>query len=312
MNEHTGLVQVRAGGLSLPDPSILAGQLTPSSIAKYRHDMGAYLAWCADTGLAAGDPRSLARWAAHMALETQLSPNTINRQLSAVKRVAREAATQGYFGADVAVGFAGVAGVKPRALKDRLRANARTRIEPADMRQLCDAPDSTTLKGKRDRALLATLASSGIRVSELVGLKTTDVVRRGGGYFVSVLGKTDVEPREAPLSVEAHRLISAWLKTRSVVSDYIFTSFGGRGRDGARALVKPLSVAAAWQTVQHYAQACGLEHIKVHDFRRFVGTQLAAKDIRKAQRALGHKRIDTTARHYVLDELEPGLTDNLY
>ncbi len=43
-----------------------------------------------------------------------------------------------------------------------------------------------------------------------------------------------------------------------------------------------------------------------------VGTQLAKRDIRKAQKALGHKRIDTTAQHYVLDELEEGLTDDLY
>jgi hypothetical protein len=43
-----------------------------------------------------------------------------------------------------------------------------------------------------------------------------------------------------------------------------------------------------------------------------VGTQLAKKDIRKAQKALGHKRIDTTAKHYILDELEEGLTDDLY
>lgn len=56
----------------------------------------------------------------------------------------------------------------------------------------------------------------------------------------------------------------------------------------------------------------GLSHIKPHDFRRFVGTQSARKDIRQAQKALGHKRIDTTARHYVLDELETGLTDHLY
>jgi integrase len=52
--------------------------------------------------------------------------------------------------------------------------------------------------------------------------------------------------------------------------------------------------------------------VKPHDFRRFVGTQLAAKDIRKAQLALGHKSIEVTARHYVLDELKVGLTDNLY
>jgi hypothetical protein len=43
-----------------------------------------------------------------------------------------------------------------------------------------------------------------------------------------------------------------------------------------------------------------------------VGTQRAKRDSRKAQKALGHKRIDTTAQHYVLDELEEGLTDNLY
>jgi integrase len=52
-----------------------------------------------------------------------------------------------------------------------------------------------------------------------------------------------------------------------------------------------------------------MEHIKFHDFRRFVGTQLAVQDIRKAQKALGHKRIDTIISHYVLDELELGPTD---
>jgi integrase len=48
------------------------------------------------------------------------------------------------------------------------------------------------------------------------------------------------------------------------------------------------------------------------DVRRFVDTQLAKRDMRKAQKALGHKRIDTTAQQYVLDELEEGLTDDLY
>jgi integrase/recombinase XerD len=61
--------------------------------------------------------------------------------------------------------------------------------------------------------------------------------------------------------------------------------------------------------VQKYSTAVGLVDVKPHDFRRFVGTQLAKEDIRQAQKALGHKRIDTTAAHYVLDELEPSLTD---
>ena len=62
-----------------------------------------------------------------------------------------------------------------------------------------------------------------------------------------------------------------------------------------------------WKIVQKYANLCDLSHVKPHDFRRFVGTQLAASDFRKAQKALGHKSIETTARHYVLDTLKVGL-----
>ncbi len=47
-------------------------------------------------------------------------------------------------------------------------------------------------------------------------------------------------------------------------------------------------------------------------FRCFIGTQLTRFDMYKTQKALGHKRIDTTARHHVLDELEPELTDDLH
>jgi integrase len=177
------------------------------------------------------------------------------------------------------------------------------------MRRICNAPDASTLKGKRDRALLATLASSGLRCEEAATLTMQQVTARNGGYVVSVTGKGQAEPREAPLSVEAYTLIQAWLKARGDETGYIFTSFAGRS---GKVLDKQMSHVAVWQVVQHYAQACELDHIKPHDFRRFVGTQLAASDIRKAQKALGHKDIRTTATHYVLDELEAGMTDNLY
>ena len=89
----------------------------------------------------------------------------------------------------------------------------------------------------------------------------------------------------------------------------IFTSFGGRG---GRLSTAPLSSVGVWRVVQRYAEQVGQADVKPHDFRRFVGTQLARPDIRIAQKALGHKRIDTTAAHYVLDELEPNLADDLY
>lgn len=292
------------------DAAILAGQLAPSSIAKYRQDWAAYQAWCRDAGRAATDAAALAAWRTHLATDTARSPNSINRMLAACKRIVKEGAGQGLLDAATALAFGQVAGVKPSALRDRLKPDARTRITPAEMRRLCDAPDAATLRGLRDRALLHTLAASGVRIGELCALQVGHIVQRDGGHFLQVLGKGQAEPREAHLTREAYQAIRAWLGARPVLSQYVFTSFGGRG--AGRALGTPITVAGAWQAICAYATAAGLVHVKPHDLRRFVGTQLAKQDIRKAQKALGHKRIDTTARHYVLDELEPGGTEGLY
>lgn len=303
------IIKPGASDLTLPDVSILAGQLTPSTIKMYQRDFRVYVEFAGSPEVAL-NPATLSRWRAQLASDTQYSPNTINRMLSAVKRVVREGVNQGYIKQDgIADAFDAVEGVKTKALRARLKPNARTAITPDDMRRLCETPDRATLIGTRDAALLHTLAGSGLRVVEAATLKKNQIMSKRGGYVLSVLGKNDEKPRDAPLSREAQRLITAWLERRPVESDYIFTSFEGRGD---RLTAKPISAVGAWQVVQHYADLVGLSHIKPHDFRRFVGTQLAQKDVRKAQKALGHKRIDTTVRHYVLDELEVGLTDDLY
>lgn len=238
-----------------------------------------------------------------------MSPNTINRMLSAVKRLLREAATQGYIAHEVAAAFDAVSGVKAAALKERIKEHARVRIEPVSMRTMCDSPQTERLIGLRDTALLSTLAGSGLRVSEVAGLKQQQVRAKGGGYVLLVRGKNDVEYREAPLSREAHGHITTWLAARPLASDYIFTAFDGRGE---RVTARPMSAVAVWRVVRKYADDAGLTAVKPHDFRRFVGTQLARTNLRMAQKALGHKRLETTARHYILDELEVGLTDGLY
>jgi len=291
-----------------PETAILTGHLAPSSLEKYHQALRAYQAFCEMPGQAF-QATSLARWRTHLAQHTPLSPHTINRLLASVKRLVKEAAAQGYVDVVTAAAFASVAGVKPQALKERLKATARTRLTPGQMRLLCDTPNPQTLRGRRDRALLATLASSGCRVSEVVTLTASQITPRTGRFVLEVLGKNQTAPREAPLSQEAYMLIEAWLARRPVASASLFTSFAGRG---ARATAKPMSTAAVWQAVQRYAAAVGLRHVKPHDFRRFVGTELAKRDIRQAQKALGHTRIETTAKHYVLDELEVGLTDGLY
>jgi integrase/recombinase XerD len=212
--------------------------------------------------------------------------------------------------------FKAVDGVKVSAMKDKLKENSRTRITAEDMRRLCNAP-ADSLVGKMHRALLLTLASSGARISEIVTLKPAQIEQRKEGkkvgYVILVSGKTDIGLREAPLSTEAYTAIQEWIKARAqagVASEYIFTGFSGRGGRGLRS--EHITTEAAWQTVKRYAKQCKLEHIKPHDFRRFVGTILAKKDPRQAQKALGHKSINTTYTHYVLDEMEVGLTEGLF
>src|SRR5262245_555002 len=95
----------------LPDAAILAGQVAPSSVRMYRRDFAAYAAFAGDPERAK-DPITLAHWRAHLAGETKLSPNTINRMLAAVKRIMAEAGQQGYISTTNAAQFADVTGVR--------------------------------------------------------------------------------------------------------------------------------------------------------------------------------------------------------
>lgn len=298
------------------DVSILAGQIAPSSLAMYRRDFAAYGAFAGPHAWKL--PTEFARFRAWLANETEYSPNTINRMLSAVKRVVKEAASQGYLDHETAAAFSQVQGVKPSALRERTRPNNRTRITPDQMRTMLEIADTTKLVGMRDAALLATLASSGLRVSELVSLTVGHIVttRTRAGKVAyklqGVMGKGQVTGRDAALSVEAYHRIMAWVNARPVMSQYVFTQINAGTAGNVQAPTgTPITPEAAWKCIVKYAKRAGLENVKPHDFRRFVGTQLAAKDIRQAQKVLGHKSIETTARHYVLDDLEAGLTDNL-
>jgi integrase/recombinase XerD len=290
---------------------MLAGQLAPSSLAMYQRDITAYAKYATQHDKDTTNPQTLIAWRNELALSSSMSPNTINRMISAVKRIVKEASTNELLPETIALKFASIDGVKIRAMKSRLKTNARTRISAIEMRKLCEAPDTSTLIGIRDRALLSTLASSGIRASELASLTLSQIrpSEDGKHYFVEICGKTDTEKRDAPLSKEAYKLINEWIEVRTIESDYIFTSFEGRGN---RMQDTPMSETGVWKCIVKYAGMVGISDVKPHDFRRFLGTQIAKKDIRKAQKALGHKSIETTARHYVLDELEPGLSDDLY
>lgn len=297
------------------DVAILAGQVRKSTADKYLGKLNAYLAFAGSVE-AALNPATFAKWRTSMA-KGKMSPNTINLHLASVRSLLKEAAAQKYISHELAEQFAAVRGVKVSAMKEKLKQNARTKISPEDMRRLCDAPQADTLVGKMHRALLLTMASSGARISEVVTLKPAQIEARKKGkvesFVIVVSGKTDTGNREAPLSSEAFKAIQEWIQARAAVgvaSEFIFTGFSGRGGRDPRST--HISTEAAWQIVKRYAEVCQLAHVKPHDFRRFVGTNLAKDNPRQAQKALGHKKITTTYDHYVLDEMEVGLTENMF
>ena len=307
------------------DISILAGTKSPTTIDQYRMHFAAYLAFAEDWPTAM-QPSTLARWRQSLYADgfvaangstRQYSVNSINQRLAAIRGVMAEAAQQGFIAHEAAEAFRNVKGLKPAANRERRNVHARTRIGRAEMRSIIDAPNTTTAAGKMHHALLLTLATVGLRVSEAVTLRqeqlewgTDDDGKQG--WMAHVVGKGQADAKPRAMGKEAKVAIDDWLEARTVLgieSPYIFTGFSGRGdRDPSG---KPIARQSAWEMVQRYAAAAGVEHVKPHDFRRYVGTQLAKKDIRLAQNQLGHKRIETTAQNYVLDGVRLGVTDDL-
>ena len=307
------------------DTSILAGTKSPGTIAQYEMHFRSYLVF-AGSFEAAVQPTTLARWRQELyqagytaanGVARPYSVNAINQRLAAVRSLMAEAAQQGYIAHETAEAFKHVKSLSQVASKERRKAHARTAISRTEMQKIVNAPDTTTLAGKMHHAFLLTLATTGVRVSEAVTLQVSQVQwaendEGRGGWTVLVAGKNKVEPEPRALGKAARAAIVDWLNARraaGVESPYIFTGFGGRGdRDPS---TQPIHRVSAWEMVQRYAQRVGLEHIKPHDFRRFVGTQLAKKDIRLAQKQLGHADISTTAKAYVLDGAPLGVTDDL-
>ena len=296
---------------NIPDlTALLSGTVSASTAEVYKGDARAYTDWAKTQSLDPLHPATFGAWRSHLVAATDYSPRTINRMLSAVRKLISEAAIQGIIPETVAASFARIGGVKVSAMVSRTKRNARVRISPAQMRAIVDMPDAATMKGLRDRAFLLLLATSGLRVSEAVGLRVSDLEERHDGQGVSILGKNRSERHFAPMSGEAWIALHRWLAARPVTSPFVFTAAQGRG---GRWSDKPMSKVAAWKMVRAYAAQAGVQDIKPHDFRRFVGTQLVERHgVATAQAVLGHKNAATTLDNYVITDVRGNVTKGLF
>lgn len=156
-------------------------------------------------------------------------------------------------------------------------------ITPQELHRLLDAPDLTTIRGMRDKAILETLFSTGLRVSELcslardIDLKADDFSIRGKGEKVRVVF----------LSPDAKEAIKTYLNKRKDLSDELFVTEGG-------AKVSPRAVQ---RIIRFYATKAGIgKKVTPHVVRHMFATDLLGNgaDLRSVQMLLGHANIATT------------------
>ena len=157
-------------------------------------------------------------------------------------------------------------------------------LSEADVEALLAAPDTATPLGLRDRAMLETLYATGLRVSELVALKTFEV--NLDANVVRVMGKGSKE-RLVPLGEEAADWLSKYMKARNGGSDALFPTARGGG----------MTRQAFWHLIRRYgARAIPGKKLSPHVLRHAFATHLInhGADLRVVQLLLGHADISTT------------------
>lgn len=265
----------------------LIGTVTAGTLARYADTWQRYQLFCSDQSMAVISAYSLLAWRTSL-VNADYSPNTINSYLASIKSIMQAALPSGEVTLEEYAAMRAVASVSVRALRSRLRP-AKELLSDEELQALVDSIEGDDLQALRDKALIALMATSGARISEVVALRVEHL--NIAASKISILGKTDVERREAPASRVALGYVMQWLFARGMNYGWVFTSFQGKS---LTVVDRPMTRQAAHDVVKKRAGAQGLD-LACHDFRRFVATKLAEGNLSQAQRALGHKSPSTTA-----------------
>jgi integrase/recombinase XerD len=257
--------------------------LAASSLASYRRDLTGWSAWLerhAHKSLLAAERTDVEAFLAAQ-FQSKAKIASINRRLSTLRRFYRLHAAQATIAADPTL----------RVKSPKLPRSLPRNLSEDQVAALLGAPDTETPLGLRDRAMLETLYATGLRVSELVGLKLSQVSLDMG--VVRVLGKGNKE-RLVPLGEEA----IDWLKR------YCTTARAELGGDAKAEAVfvtarrGPMTRQAFWQLIKRHAATAGIARaaLSPHTLRHAFATHLLnhGADLRVVQLLLGHSDITTT------------------
>jgi integrase len=232
-----------------------------------------------------------------------LAPSTINVRLAALRKLALEAADNGLLAPELAAAIARVRGARS------LGVRAGNWLTKEQAERLLSAPDVSTLKGKRDRVLLALLIGCGLRRNEAAELTFEHVQQRDGRWNIVDLSGKGKRIRTVPMPGWAKAAIDRWTASTGLSSGRILHAINKGGRLASSSMT-PQSV---FMTVRGYANKLGVR-VAPHDLRRTFA-KLAHKGraaLEQIQLSLGHASILTTERYLgVRQDLNDAPCDHL-
>ena len=195
--------------LGLPDLehaklAVIVSLRSFESQRSYRHSIDEFVAWYCSAPPLSWNKTVVLRYRLHLE-DRHLAAGTINLRLAAVRRLAYEAADSGLLSPDHAAGIRRVKGVK------KLGCRLGNWLTAEQARVLWQLLDPDTLKGKRDRAILAVLLGCGLRRRELTELTTEHFQRREDHWtIVDLIGKGG-HVRTVPVPTWVKQTVDDWL-----------------------------------------------------------------------------------------------------
>jgi len=279
--------------LGLPDldqsrSAVLNSLRSPESQRGYRHSIDEFIGWYCSEPRLSFNKTVVTRYRIHLE-SRELAPGTINVRLAAVRRLAYEAADSGLLSPELAAGIRRVKGAQ------KLGVRVGNWLTAEEARRLWQAPETDTLKGKRDRALLAVLLGCGLRRRELAEL-TVDLLQRREDHWaiVDLVGKGG-HIRTVPVPDWVKQTIDDWLAAARITTGRMFRCVCRAGKAWGEGMTERV----VWHVVKQYAAKLGLARIAPHDLRRSCARlcHAARGEMEQLQFLLGHVSVQTTEKY---------------
>jgi integrase/recombinase XerD len=255
--------------------------LAALTLAAYRRDLTLYARWLDEQAGKAIDQTVEADLLGHaLARHATSKATSSNRRLAVLRRYFRWALREGRVAADPTL----------RLSTARKPLRVPRTLSEAQVEALLAAPDVATPLGLRDRAMLELMYASGLRVSELVGLKSVYVSLVEGALRVTGKGSRE---RLVPFGEEARAWLVRYLgEARPAI-------LGGRSNDALFVTAQggPMTRQGFWLVVRKHARQAGIDApLSPHTLRHAFATHLLnhGADLRAVQLLLGHADISTT------------------